>query len=241
MGARACTALRPAARRPVRLPPYRQPRYGPPADRLHLCSECSQRRATCAPHLNIRLGNIGRHWAAQDCSSADEFGRPARSSLQDVRAWRAGKESLVPGNERMFMINGAASCVEMQGGAGGPAVLLVGSSMLSWPDELCKRLVAGGRRVIRYDGEPGARVDLHQDRGDRDAGQQRAELGAQRPGLGRDVLGGQRRDDQFPVPAEADLARSAAPGELGSPGPTAPRAARRSPGPGRRPLTRACR
>src|SRR5690348_591708 len=32
-----------------------------------------------------------------------------------------------------------------------PTVLLVGSSMLSWPNELCERLVAGGRRVIRYD------------------------------------------------------------------------------------------
>jgi len=57
----------------------------------------------------------------------------------------------VPGNERMVMINGATSCVEVQGGADGPAVLLVGSSMLSWPGELCDRLVAGGRRVIRYD------------------------------------------------------------------------------------------
>jgi pimeloyl-ACP methyl ester carboxylesterase len=51
----------------------------------------------------------------------------------------------------MFMINGAPSCVQVQGGAGSPTVLLVGSSMLSWPDELCERLVAGGRRVIRYD------------------------------------------------------------------------------------------
>ena len=57
----------------------------------------------------------------------------------------------MPGNERMVMINGATSCVEVQGGADGPAVLLVGSSMLSWPGELCDRLVAGGRRVIRYD------------------------------------------------------------------------------------------
>ncbi len=51
----------------------------------------------------------------------------------------------------MFTINGAASCVEVRGGADDPAVLLVGSSMLSWPGELCARLVAGGRRVIRYD------------------------------------------------------------------------------------------
>jgi hypothetical protein len=54
----------------------------------------------------------------------------------------------------MFMINGAASCVEVQGAADGPTVLLVGSSMLSWPDQLCSRLVAGGRRVIRYDVRP---------------------------------------------------------------------------------------
>jgi len=57
----------------------------------------------------------------------------------------------VPGNERILMINGAASCVAVQGGAGDPPVLLVGSSMLSWPDELFDLLVAGGRRVIRYD------------------------------------------------------------------------------------------
>ena len=57
----------------------------------------------------------------------------------------------MPAGERMFMINGASSCVEVQGGADNPTVLLVGSSMLSWPDDLCERLVAGGRRVIRYD------------------------------------------------------------------------------------------
>ena len=70
-------------------------------------------------------------------------------------------------------------------------------------------------RVHQVVGEPGARVDLHQHRRDRDAGQQRAELVAQRLGLGRDVLGGQRRDDQLTVPGQPDLARTAAPGELG--------------------------
>ncbi len=54
-------------------------------------------------------------------------------------------------NEWIFMNNGAASCAALHGDAGDPAVLLVGSSMLSWPEELCDRLVAGGRRVIRYD------------------------------------------------------------------------------------------
>ena len=57
----------------------------------------------------------------------------------------------MPGNERIFMNNGAVSCVAVRGGVDDPAVLLIGSSMLSWPDELCDRLVAGGRRVIRYD------------------------------------------------------------------------------------------
>jgi pimeloyl-ACP methyl ester carboxylesterase len=51
----------------------------------------------------------------------------------------------------MFVINGTSCCVQVQGDADDPAVLLVGSSMLSWPDELCERLVAGRRRVIRYD------------------------------------------------------------------------------------------
>jgi pimeloyl-ACP methyl ester carboxylesterase len=57
----------------------------------------------------------------------------------------------MPDGERVLMINGVASCVEVQGGAEDPTVLLVGASMSSWPDELCERLVAGGRRVIRYD------------------------------------------------------------------------------------------
>jgi pimeloyl-ACP methyl ester carboxylesterase len=57
----------------------------------------------------------------------------------------------MPAGEQMFMINGAASCVEVQGSANNPTVLLIGASVLSWPDELCERLVAGGRRVIRYD------------------------------------------------------------------------------------------
>ena len=57
----------------------------------------------------------------------------------------------MPAGERMFKINGAASCMEVRGSVDDPAVLLIGASMLSWPDELCERLVAGGRRVIRYD------------------------------------------------------------------------------------------
>lgn len=48
--------------------------------------------------------------------------------------------------------NGIALGVESFGDDGAPLVLLAGgTTMLSWPDALCKRLAAGGRRVVRYD------------------------------------------------------------------------------------------
>ena len=55
----------------------------------------------------------------------------------------------VPAEERIRTVNGSACCVEVRGGANDPAVLLVGSSIPSWPDDLCTRLMAGGHRVIR--------------------------------------------------------------------------------------------
>jgi pimeloyl-ACP methyl ester carboxylesterase len=63
----------------------------------------------------------------------------------------SGTEDLVPVDESVIVVNGAACCVRVEGDADDPALLLIGSSLLSWPDELCARLVAGGRRVIRYD------------------------------------------------------------------------------------------
>src|SRR5215472_1115488 len=48
--------------------------------------------------------------------------------------------------------NGVALCVESLGDEAAPLVLLAGgTTMLSWPDSLCVRLAAGGRRVVRYD------------------------------------------------------------------------------------------
>ena len=48
--------------------------------------------------------------------------------------------------------NGVAIGVESFGDDGAPLVLLAGgTTMLSWPDALCERLAAGGRRVVRYD------------------------------------------------------------------------------------------
>jgi pimeloyl-ACP methyl ester carboxylesterase len=48
--------------------------------------------------------------------------------------------------------NGVALGVESFGNDDAPLVLLAGgTTMLSWPDALCERLAAGGRRVVRYD------------------------------------------------------------------------------------------
>ncbi|MFE4396979.1 MULTISPECIES: alpha/beta fold hydrolase [Streptomycetaceae] len=49
-------------------------------------------------------------------------------------------------------VNGTALGVESFGDEGAPLVLLAGGpTMLSWPDALCRRLAAGGRRAVRYD------------------------------------------------------------------------------------------
>jgi pimeloyl-ACP methyl ester carboxylesterase len=49
-------------------------------------------------------------------------------------------------------VNGVDLGIETFGRAGDPLVLLAGgTTMLSWPDSLCERLAAGGRRVVRYD------------------------------------------------------------------------------------------
>ncbi|MET7988426.1 MULTISPECIES: alpha/beta hydrolase [unclassified Streptomyces] len=48
--------------------------------------------------------------------------------------------------------NGITLGIESFGDDGAPLVLLAGgTTMLSWPDALCERLAAGGRRVVRYD------------------------------------------------------------------------------------------
>jgi pimeloyl-ACP methyl ester carboxylesterase len=49
-------------------------------------------------------------------------------------------------------VNEIALGIESFGDEDAPLVLLAGgTTMLSWPDALCERLAAGGRRVVRYD------------------------------------------------------------------------------------------
>jgi pimeloyl-ACP methyl ester carboxylesterase len=46
-------------------------------------------------------------------------------------------------------VNGVELCVETSGDPADPPVLLIGVTVLSWPDELCAALA--GRHVVRYD------------------------------------------------------------------------------------------
>ncbi|MFE5734762.1 alpha/beta fold hydrolase [Streptomyces sp. NPDC056528] len=49
-------------------------------------------------------------------------------------------------------LDGVTLGIESFGDADAPLVLLAGgTTMLSWPDALCERLAAGGRRAVRYD------------------------------------------------------------------------------------------
>src|SRR3954469_4953968 len=74
--------------------------------------------------------------------------------------------------EHLVNVNGVALCAEAFGDPEDPVILLIhgtGSTMLSWQDELCERLVAAGRFVIRYDS--------------RDAGRSTGAVGAAGPSL----------------------------------------------------------
>jgi pimeloyl-ACP methyl ester carboxylesterase len=56
--------------------------------------------------------------------------------------------------ERIVQANGVELCVETFGDPADSAILLIAGgmgSMLSWDEELCELLAAGGRLVIRYD------------------------------------------------------------------------------------------
>ncbi len=56
------------------------------------------------------------------------------------------------GHTTTVTANGVTLGVESFGDDDAPLVLLAGgTTMLSWPDTLCERLAAGGRRVVRYD------------------------------------------------------------------------------------------
>jgi pimeloyl-ACP methyl ester carboxylesterase len=67
--------------------------------------------------------------------------------------------------ERVIGANGVALCVETFGPPGAPAILLIhgaGSSLVDWDDELCERLAAGPRLVIRYDSRDAGRSTTYE-------------------------------------------------------------------------------
>lgn len=53
--------------------------------------------------------------------------------------------------ERSVPANGVDLCVQTIGDPNDPAVLLIGTTMLTWDDGFCERVAVGGRYVIRYD------------------------------------------------------------------------------------------
>ncbi|MEV0331665.1 alpha/beta hydrolase [Nocardia sp. NPDC050717] len=91
-------------------------------------------------------------------------------------------------------VNGVELGVESFGRGDDPLVLLVGgTTMLSWPDALCERVAAGGRRVVRYDlRDSGASTTVdpeHPEYGLRDLAADAAGL-VDALGVGRAHLGG---------------------------------------------------
>ncbi len=60
----------------------------------------------------------------------------------------------MPNGEKLIEANGVDLCVETFGDAADPAILLIhgaSASMLWWEQELCERIAAAGRHVIRFD------------------------------------------------------------------------------------------
>lgn len=53
--------------------------------------------------------------------------------------------------EKLITANGVDLCTETFGDPAAPPVLLIGNTMLTWPDALCERLAALRRFVVRYD------------------------------------------------------------------------------------------
>ncbi|MGH3241357.1 MAG: alpha/beta fold hydrolase [Spirillospora sp.] len=53
--------------------------------------------------------------------------------------------------EKLIKANGVELCAETFGDPGDAPVLLIGNTMLTWPDDLCGRLAASRRFVVRYD------------------------------------------------------------------------------------------
>ncbi|MFI0373050.1 alpha/beta fold hydrolase [Actinomadura sp. 1N219] len=53
--------------------------------------------------------------------------------------------------EKLIKANGVELCAETFGDQGDAPVLLIGNTMLTWPDDLCGRVAALRRFVVRYD------------------------------------------------------------------------------------------
>lgn len=57
----------------------------------------------------------------------------------------------ITSNERFVRTNGVRLCAQTFGEPADPPMLLIGNSMLTWPDDLCDQIAVGQRFVVRYD------------------------------------------------------------------------------------------
>lgn len=72
---------------------------------------------------------------------------------------------MTPRHEHMYRVNDIELCAETFGDRADPALLLImgaTASMVWWPEELCLRLAARGRFVIRYDHRDTGRSQVYE-------------------------------------------------------------------------------
>ncbi|WP_329094301.1 alpha/beta fold hydrolase [Actinomadura citrea] len=63
--------------------------------------------------------------------------------------------------EKLIKANGVDLCAETFGDPSDPPILLIGNTMLTWPDDLCERLAALRRFAVRYDQRDTGRSESH--------------------------------------------------------------------------------
>jgi pimeloyl-ACP methyl ester carboxylesterase len=126
----------------------------------------ASRRRTNLADLDFDLRNVTvDHWQTTVTVLAASMSAPShRAARPDTVRLRTGSDEFCPATSsvsenqpsptrkdlvKRINVNGVELCVETFGDPADPPVLLVGLTMLSWPDELCAALAA--RYVVRYD------------------------------------------------------------------------------------------
>src|SRR5262245_10164949 len=131
----------------------RRPSTTPPAASRSRTSTPATSGRSSAGGTSGALAPTSRSVASTSCgwSTARSSRPPAtRRPHRQSPPWRA--DTFMGDPMTTVNVNEVALGIESFGDHDAPLVLLAsGTTMLSWPDPLCERLAAGGRRVVRYD------------------------------------------------------------------------------------------